>query len=677
MNPPIFLLAAAILFWGWQSGHEAVALVLAVLLEVGAVKRLQHPVSPLLLSRVANACVLAFAAMTAYFVASDDLTVGVLSIVRWLPIVLAPLFLTVRFGGVRHLPLSAISSIARWRSRRQIGPLAHYDMAFVWVALCLLAAGVANSPGPGFYLGMAALACWLLWLVRPRQRSPLVWLLLLALVLGGGASINLGLYRLQGIMEQAAMDWIAGDSDEDPQRTQTELGHIGQLKLSGAVAMQVTSEQPLAQPLLLRTASYNYYLAPSWLVTGERAFVPLPRKRAEQHAWQTFGAAGSQNDVPADRVAQADAAPHQLGIAATSKHNSTVLALPPGSSGIESSRFLHLERNPLGTVQAALEKGFYSYQVSYGPGIQDHGAPREYDLVLPRTEAAVLQALAVQLQLQGQPTAEKLARVKAWFAANYRYSTARGGVAAGQSAVLDFLQRDRRGHCEHFATASVLLLRAAGVPARYAVGYLVQEPNRFGSGYVVRQRHAHAWTLVWVDGAWQDFDTTPASWPTLEQNSGAIWEPLFDTASWLWYQVRQWRFTQTQMLLLAMLVLVVIFLRPKFQAWRSGRKPPQRAAKPHTKTAPEALAEEVQERAFYAIEAALAKRGLARPAHEALMHWQARIQSQLPPEAASALREVLRLHYRCRFGPQPAPEQARMALREGCREWLARFGGKQ
>ena len=58
-----------------------------------------------------------------------------------------------------------------------------------------------------------------------------------------------------------------------------------------------------------------------------------------------------------------------------------------------------------------------------------------------------------------------------------------------------FLLRTRSGHCEYFATATVLLLRQLGIPARYAVGYAVHEAT--GRKYVVRQRDAHAWCLVW------------------------------------------------------------------------------------------------------------------------------------------------------------------------------------
>ncbi len=40
------------------------------------------------------------------------------------------------------------------------------------------------------------------------------------------------------------------------------------------------------------------------------------------------------------------------------------------------------------------------------------------------------------------------------------------------------------------------MLRRLGVPARYAVGYYVHEGNG-ENHYVVRERDAHAWCLVW------------------------------------------------------------------------------------------------------------------------------------------------------------------------------------
>lgn len=76
--------------------------------------------------------------------------------------------------------------------------------------------------------------------------------------------------------------------------------------------------------------------------------------------------------------------------------------------------------------------------------------------------------------------------------------------------IAGFLHETREGHCEYFATAFVLLLRSAGIPARLATGYLSPEWNDAGRFYVVRESHAHAWAEVFApDRGWMTYDPTP------------------------------------------------------------------------------------------------------------------------------------------------------------------------
>jgi hypothetical protein len=85
------------------------------------------------------------------------------------------------------------------------------------------------------------------------------------------------------------------------------------------------------------------------------------------------------------------------------------------------------------------------------------------------------------------------------------------GVPGGRSYPR---RASRRGSAASPASAGIatVLLRAAGIPARYATGYSVQEGSEIEQRYVVRASHAHAWVLAWVDGRWREVDTTPAVW---------------------------------------------------------------------------------------------------------------------------------------------------------------------
>jgi protein-glutamine gamma-glutamyltransferase len=77
-----------------------------------------------------------------------------------------------------------------------------------------------------------------------------------------------------------------------------------------------------------------------------------------------------------------------------------------------------------------------------------------------------------------------------------------------------FLFDSKRGFCEHYASAFVVLLRAAGVPARVVTGYQGGEINPSGGYMIVRQSDAHAWAEALIDGQWQRYDPTAAVAPS-------------------------------------------------------------------------------------------------------------------------------------------------------------------
>ncbi len=73
-----------------------------------------------------------------------------------------------------------------------------------------------------------------------------------------------------------------------------------------------------------------------------------------------------------------------------------------------------------------------------------------------------------------------------------------------------FLESSDRGYCVHFASATVVLLRAAGIPARYVEGYTVAVKE--GETATVRDRMAHAWAEYYLEGVgWVVLDATPSS----------------------------------------------------------------------------------------------------------------------------------------------------------------------
>ena len=79
----------------------------------------------------------------------------------------------------------------------------------------------------------------------------------------------------------------------------------------------------------------------------------------------------------------------------------------------------------------------------------------------------------------------------------------------GEDFALWFLRESDTGYCVHFTTATVLLLRAAGIPARYVTGYYFK--TTAGQWADVTEDDAHAWVEYYIDGmGWQIMDATPA-----------------------------------------------------------------------------------------------------------------------------------------------------------------------
>ncbi|HXP90868.1 MAG TPA: transglutaminase-like domain-containing protein [Fibrobacteria bacterium] len=133
------------------------------------------------------------------------------------------------------------------------------------------------------------------------------------------------------------------------------------------------------------------------------------------------------------------------------------------------------------------------------------------DLAVPRSLGGLLDSTLTECAPDsGDHGSRNLSKaISSWFARSFRYTLA-PGWARGEDPVRRFL-RERRGYCEYFATAAVLLLRRAGVPARYATGYAYPDGDARGT-WTFRRSNAHAWVLV-LDPrrGWMPFDPTPPS----------------------------------------------------------------------------------------------------------------------------------------------------------------------
>jgi protein-glutamine gamma-glutamyltransferase len=293
---------------------------------------------------------------------------------------------------------------------------------------------------------------------------------------------------------------------------------------------------------------------------------------------------------------------------------------------------------------------------------------------VPEDERPALNEVVARLKLdQMSSERQKIRAISSFFHDNFKYSlnipiSARGN---GTNTPLGrFLLQTRSGHCEYFATATVLLLRQAGIRARYITGYAVPESARHGDMYLVRARHSHAWALVYHTDSmtWEQIDNTPGSWAEETEASAPWWQSTSDFASNIFFQFSKWRWGKASISRYAQWALAPLIL---YLVWRilSTRRR-QHDASDGLAGSDEPVWPGLDSE-LYLIDRRLADLHLARQPHESLSRWQQRVEAAFP--TASDLSGIFLRHRRLRFDPRGLPSHEREILRSQAMDWLTNF----
>ena len=99
----------------------------------------------------------------------------------------------------------------------------------------------------------------------------------------------------------------------------------------------------------------------------------------------------------------------------------------------------------------------------------------------------------------------------------------------------DFLFKTKKGNCEYFASATAILLRLMGVPARVVSGFHGAVKNKYGNYYFVIGGMAHVWVEAYTESGWITVDTTPPYVPESLQNISTL-AYIYDAIRTFWYR---------------------------------------------------------------------------------------------------------------------------------------------
>jgi protein-glutamine gamma-glutamyltransferase len=155
-------------------------------------------------------------------------------------------------------------------------------------------------------------------------------------------------------------------------------------------------------------------------------------------------------------------------------------------------------------------------------------------LQLPQDIDPRITRLAADITGKGRSALEKASLVEQYLKRNYKY-TLNLAWTPGPQPLTTFVFDSKSGHCEYFASAMAILLRAAGIPTRLVNGFLMGEYNSVGRDYIIRESDAHSWVEVYVPGGdWIEFDPTPPDPNRPELSLGMQLSHYVDAAEMFW-----------------------------------------------------------------------------------------------------------------------------------------------
>ena len=655
--PPL-LLGLVLLFWGWQDGHLGYAMPMAILLESARLISLRFDIETGEFNRIADLSSLGFIAIVLYQFNERGMG-GIFAILGWLPLVFFPLLFMQKYSLAGRVPLPALFySMRKLSADRLPEPV---DLGYPYLLLCLLAASAGNQRGLVFFACAGGLLLLALWPLRSRRYARPTWVLAVLLAAGLGYGLQYGAQAVQRQMEQMLLGFFDDYfwQHADPDRSITRIGALGRLKLSDRIRIRVKTDKPLTHRLYLQEASYDQFNLGTWKAT-ENQFQALDPAPGKPRHWRIPG--GDAGDTPA-------AATGELLISTRLKKELSVIPLPRGVHEFSLPGAVELKRNPLGTSILEMRPGLVSYRVRYQPDATAWNPPGKGDLEVPISYRETLRTIDAGLGLQAG-VANPAARLKEFFRRNFHYSLVRRGHYPGLTPLIDFLTRQRHGHCEYFASATVLLLRQAGIPSRYTVGYSVHEYSPLEGRYLVRARHAHAWAQAWLGGRWQVIDTTPPDWSNLE-DAAMGHSTLADLWSWLRFSLTRWRDTRMQTGNLEVWLLPPLLL---WLGWRLYRRRHQHRQQGSGKDSGPGYPLPGRDSEFYRLVQALEQQGHRLLAGEGLQAWVRRYPpARSDHQLGGELRELLGLHYRYRFDPRGLSGQQQQMLVSRTSTLLARL----
>ena len=198
----------------------------------------------------------------------------------------------------------------------------------------------------------------------------------------------------------------------------------------------------------------------------------------------------------------------------------------------------------------------------------------------------------------------------------YPYDLNIAAPPEGQDVADYFLFDLKRGYCDYYATAMVVLARVNGLPARFVSGYASGEYSANNAEYIVRDLNAHSWAEVYFPGiGWVEFEPTASQPEIKRQETDTLIHADQNndtTASELLTRFRIEKLSSWILPILCAFLLVIIYFTV-VERWR------------YLRLAPAIAIERIYQRLYRAGRPLAGERGYAETAYEFMLKLNNRI----------------------------------------------------
>lgn len=660
-KPPPGLIGAVLVYWGLFSGHFILGVLAALLTESHRFISIRWQLTDKHYVNYWNLSLIILFVTILIPVIENPKLVRFNDQFIWTPLAMLPILLAQYFSTRPTIPLGTFFISMRFKARKRqnstwVKAAARpVHIGYAYFLITLLCSGLANSESVYFYFAGALLLIVASLSLRTSRRQWIPYVAIWTALLFLGYKGHLGLHQMHLRVEQFFLDLYTNFAQIDPYKSTTRIGELGKLKQSSQIVWRLFPEGNIP-PVLIKEASYDTYKENHWLNTLDKKFEPL----------QSRGNA-SISEYPLIETADLNKS-YTLRITGRPRSNTLYLALPPHSQSLINLQANDVSSHPSGMVRVRDYETLLNFQVSY----QNKGSTilppiAEKDLVIPENEKATITTLAETLQLADKTPSKAISALKSYFQQRYTYATYQSvqqwRTRNDNTPLTHFLTKTKSGHCEYFATATVLLLRAANIPARYAIGFSVQEYNPSKDYYFIRSLHAHAWAEAWINNQWVPVDTTPAIWGEVESENRSILQPLWDGLDAFYngfLLMRQEGLSNRARTTIIIVIILVLLLYIPLRVLKGDKAKRQRLTQhKSTNTGPTGPDSPLKE-----IEPLIAQMNWRRRPEETWHVWFQRHQDKMSSEVKSLFSKAIQLHYRIRFSKKSEIESDQKALNE-------------